>query len=101
MVGEKSLKWGLITASLLLSVGVLCEDLEEKTASSYVSVSQGGLVLLSGEGEREESEDTETALTKEEEDAKRRRNNQYFAAFVTLGAIGNSVSFYKLAKKMK
>lgn len=101
MIGEKSLKMGVIALSLLLSIGVLCEDLEEKAAPSYVSLSQGELVGLSGEEELETPSEAETEVSKEEEDAKRRRNNQYFAAFVTLGAIGNSVSFYKLAKKMK
>lgn len=129
MLGKKlGIKRVLLVFSLVGILGV-CEGLEEKYVSSsdtsYVRLAVVEQVTLSASVEEEEEgkegediqenlqenvqENLQENLTpeevetqkKEEETAKRRKNNLYFAAFVTLGAIGNSVSFYKLAKRMK
>lgn len=100
MFGKKvGIRW-VFWLFLLMTILVVCVDLEEEKTSAPYYVSLSVPVLLSQE-ETETASDTENQQTKEEEEAKRRKNNQYFAAFVTLGAIGNSVSFYKIAKRMK
>lgn len=108
MGGKKiPVKWVILLVTL---VGILnvCVDLEEKNlpTSSYASVSVVEQASLGAEEKGQEAEkEAESSLSiediEEQEDLERRKKNFYFAAFVTLGAVGNSISLYKLAKRMK